>query len=215
MLAARVLRGLFWFFSLGVAMFSFAIALGIAAIGAAQVAPHLVHYASDYRVPLHGHIVFGPLALIVAPFQFWTWLRSRHRTIHRTIGYLYASSIAIAGTSSLFLLPRFEGSMWAATGFAVLASLWIFSTTYAVFLARSGQTEAHRTWMMRSAALTFAAVVLRLMTLPLMWTGMTLTQSYDVTAWASWLLPLVVVELSTRRAQRSSADELVRRSATP
>jgi hypothetical protein len=68
-----------------------------------------------------------------------------------------------------------------------------------VMLARAGDSKAHRAWMMRSASLTFAAVVLRLMTIPLMGTGMTLTQSYDITAWASWLIPLAVIEWQLRR----------------
>ena len=89
--------------------------------------------------------------------------------------------------------------MWAATGFTVLAVLWIVVTARAVQLARARRTGDHRIWMTRSAALTFAAVMLRLMTMPLMASGMTLTQSYDVTAWASWLLPLIVVEWIRRR----------------
>ena len=77
--------------------------------------------------------------------------------------------------------------------------------TAGVMLARAGNTVAHRAWMMRSASLTFAAVVLRLMTIPLMATGMTLTQSYDITAWASWLLPLAVIEVSRLRPKRAAA----------
>lgn len=196
------LRGLFWFFSLGMALFSLLVMVLLTAMGANEAAPHLAHYIADSRVALYAHIVFGPLALLLAPFQFWAGLRNRFRRAHRIVGYLYAVSIGIASVGALLLLPRFMGSPWAATGFALLALLWAATTVNAVLLARAGRTDAHRIWMMRSAALTFAAVVLRLMTFPLMATGMTLTQSYDITAWASWLLPLIAVEWLRRRPRR-------------
>lgn len=192
------------------ALSSLAVVLLLSTTGVQQAAPHLLHYATDYRLPLYAHIVFGPLALLLAPFQFWSYLRNRFRRLHRIIGYACVMSIVIASIGSLLLLPRFQGSAWAATGFALLALLWLTTTLRAVVLARARRTEEHRTWMLRSAALTFAAVVLRLMTLPLMGsTGMTLTQSYDITAWASWLLPLAVVEWRhrwTRSAPASNAS---------
>jgi uncharacterized membrane protein len=194
MWVSRSSTGFLWFFSVGVAVFSFVVVLGVTVVGFNEAAPHLLHYASNDRLPLYAHIVFGPLALLLMPFQFWRGLRDRHRRIHRLIGYTYAVSIGVAATGALLLLPRFEGSVWAATGFAVLAILWIAVTGRAILFARAGRTDDHRIWMTRSAALTFAAVVLRLMTMPLMATGMTLTQSYDITAWASWLLPLIAVE---------------------
>jgi hypothetical protein len=205
----RVLaRGLYWFFSLSIASFSFVVVAMITTIGFEQVAPHLVHYMGSLDVPLYGHIVFGPLALMLAPFQFWAWLRLKHRQVHRVAGYFYVASILIAGVCSVLILPRFQGSVWAATGFVVLATLWVGVTVRAAFHARAGRYDAHRAFMMRSAALTFAAVVLRLMTLPLMATGMTLTQSYDVTAWLSWIVPLAYVEwrLRYRRARAGHAE---------
>lgn len=199
MLMRTTLNGLFWFFSLAIGLFSLLVMMLVTSTGFAQAAPHLAHYAASHGIPLYAHIVFAPLALLLAPFQFWSGLRNRHRGVHRAIGYTYAGSIGVASLGALLLLPRFEGSLWAARGFGLLAVLWVATTARAVLFARAGNVAAHRAWMLRSAALTFAAVVLRLMTLPLMATGLTLTQSYDVTAWASWLLPLLVVEWRMRR----------------
>lgn len=195
-------RGLFWFFSSGVAIFSLLVLALVLTGGFDQAAPHLAHYATSHLLPLYAHMIFGPLALFLAPFQFWQGLRNRYRRVHRIIGYAYVVSVLIGAVGALFLLPRFAGSLWATLGFAILGSLWIITTARAVLLARAGNTVDHRAWMMRSAALTFAAVVLRLMIFPLMAGGMTLTQSYDVTAWASWLVPLVFIELLMRRSSR-------------
>lgn len=198
--------GLFWFFSLGVGLFSALVVTLATAIGFDQAAPHLAHYLPSDRLPLYSHIVFAPVALFLAPFQFWRRLRERHPRIHRAIGYTYAVSVVLAATGSLLMLQRFMGSIWATTGFAVLAVVWVASTARAVLLARVRRIEQHRAWMMRSAALTFAAVVLRLMMLPLMAAGMPMLQTYDITAWASWLLPLLVVQwLLSRRARVAAA----------
>ncbi len=203
-------RGLFWFFSLGIALFSLTVMLLASALGFAEVAPHLTHYLAGHNVPLYAHVLFGPLALLLMPFQFWAGLRNRYRRVHRMLGYAYVVSIAVASLGALLLLSGFQGSAWAAAGFALLAILWIGTTAPALFLARAGRTDAHRVWMMRSAALTFAAVTLRLMMLPLMAAGMSFNGTYDITAWASWLIPLAFVEWKLRRG---SGARLLRSSA--
>jgi len=63
-----------------------------------------------------------------------------------------------------------------------------------VVLARQKRFTEHRVWMLRSVALTFAAVTLRLMSVPMIISGMTLLETYNITAWASWILPLVAIE---------------------
>ena len=201
-MSARAAKAIFWFLSAGVAAFSL-IVIALAAMGGLrQVAPHLAHYVSSHDLPLFAHMIFGPLALFLAPFQFWRRLRNRAPLVHRVLGYIYVAAVTIAGIGALLLLPRFAGSAGAATGFAILSVAWVGTTAWAVLQARAGHTEIHRIWMTRSAALTFAAVTLRLMMLPLIGAGMTITETYDITAWASWLLPLVVVELWRRRKAR-------------
>ena len=192
------MTGLFWFFCVTIALFSFVVVAMATTLGFEHAAPHLAHYVANHNLPLYAHIVFAPLALVLMPFQFWKGLRNGNRALHRLVGYSYVGSVVIAALGSLFILPRFAGSPWASAGFALLALLWIYTTGRAVLHARVGRTDMHRLWMMRSAALTFAAVVLRLITIPLMST-MTLTQSYDITAWASWLIPLIFVEYRLRR----------------
>lgn len=198
-------KGFLWFFSVTIGLFSLAVVLMTFASSIGEAAPHLVHYAASHALPLYVHMIGGSLALILMPFQFWMGLRNRFRRAHRFIGYTYVVSVCLASAGSLMLLPRFAGSAWATAGFALLAVLWVATTVRAVLHARAGRTADHRAWMMRSAALTFAAVVLRLMLLPLMGAGLTLTESYDVTAWASWIVPLIAVEVMLRRGRGRAA----------
>ena len=89
------------------------------------------------------------------------------------------------------------------TGFLLLAILWIVFTALGVAQAWQGNFAAHRAWMLRSVALTFAAVMLRIYMAPMVASGWTVVETYDVTAWASWVPNLLAVEWALRR--RSAA----------
>ena len=169
------------------------------ALPLAQAMPHMAHYLASLPVPLWAHLIFGPLALILAPLQLWTGLRNRLPRLHRASGYLYALSVLIAGTASLSLLAQFQGTLWAAIGFAGLGVAWLASTAFGIALARRGDTARHRVWMAHSIALTFAAVTLRLYMIPLIAAGWTVVETYNITAWAAWLPNLALASLWTRR----------------
>ena len=161
--------------------------------------PNMVHYLGSVPLPMWGHLVFAPLALLLAPFQMATRLRNSRPLVHRIIGYTYALSVLLAGLASLTMLPHFQGTAWAQSGFALLALLWIGFTATGIGFAIRGDYRHHRVWMLRSVALTFAAVTLRLIMPFLMAAGWSLLETYDVTAWASWLINLAVVEYYLRR----------------
>lgn len=165
----------------------------------AEVMPAMAPYMADLRSAVLAHIIFATLALALAPFQLSGKLRNRHPRLHRLSGYVYAFSIAVAAVASLALLPEFGGSYWALAGFAVLAVLWIGFTALGIDAARRRDFLRHRQWMLRSVALSFAAVVLRLMMPGLMASGMTYLETYDITAWASWVPSLIAVEWWLRR----------------
>jgi uncharacterized membrane protein len=161
----------------------------------ALVMPAMAHYLPEIPGPLFAHIIFGPLALALMPFQFWSGLRSKRPALHRGLGYGYVISVLIAALAALALLPRFLGTGFGALGFLLLALVWIGCTGQAVLAARKGDYAAHRLWMIRSAALTFGAVTLRLQLPVLFAAGYTLPTAYDLLAWDSWLPNLILVEL--------------------
>lgn len=171
-----------------------------------EVMPNMVTYLTSAPVALWVHLTLGPLAMLLAPFQLSTRLRATHPRVHRIMGYTYGVSILLAGLASLGIAASFEGSNWARVGFVLLGSMWLGATAIGISFAIRGQTARHRTWMLRSIALTFAAVTLRLIMPFLMASGWTVLETYDVTAWASWGINLVVVELYLRRGTvRSTA----------
>lgn len=188
------MRGLFWLMCLTVALVSLRFLVAPMQV----VMAHMAHYLPTVPIALFAHILGAPLALALAPFQLWQGLRRARPGVHRAMGYVYVSAVLVAGVGSLALLPQFQGTAFAAAGFACLAVLWIGFTLRGVLLARAGDLAAHRRFMLRSVALTFGAVTLRLIMAPLMAQGWSVVDTYQITAWGCWVPNLVAVEIWLR-----------------
>lgn len=203
MTLSRLWYGTFAFFCLSVALVStrvFFLPLEI-------VMPNMLGYVTSMPVGLWGHLVFAPLAMLLAPVQLSARLRARWPLVHRASGYVSAIAILLGGLSSLGLAATFEGSHWARVGFVLLALLWMGFTAIGIRFAIGGDYARHRAWMLRGVAMTFAAVTLRLIMPVLIASGWSVLETYDVTAWASWVINLAVVEWWLRRPLSSAKPE--------
>ncbi|MCA9937543.1 MAG: DUF2306 domain-containing protein [Anaerolineales bacterium] len=146
-----------------------------------------------HRAGILMHILGGVLALGLGPFQFLTTLRTRRPTVHRWIGRFYLVGILLGGVAGLFMAFYAYAGISASLGFASLAILWLTTGFMAYRTIRAGDTAAHRRWMIRNFALTFAAVTLRLESMPLsMLFGQ--TTGYDIVAWSCWIPNLLIAE---------------------
>ena len=191
---------LFWLLCLLVAVVSLRFLVAPLAV----VMGHMVHYLPTAPVALYAHLIGAPLALALAPFQLWHGLRRKRPRLHRMLGYAYVSAVVLSGVGALAMLPQFQGTSFAAAGFAVLGVLWIGITLRGVVLARGGQMAAHRRMMLRSVALSFAAVTLRLIMAPLMADGWTGLETYQITAWGAWVPNLIAVEIYLRYGSKKA-----------
>ena len=169
------------------------------------VMPNMAHFLTEAPWRLWGHILGGPLALALAPLQLSVWLRQRWPRVHRWSGRLYGAAVLIAGLAGMTLAPTSDASNFARAGFVMLGVLWLFSTFKGIQFAMRGDLSRHRWWMERSIALTFSAVTLRLIMGPLMASGWSVAQTYDITAWGSWVLNLAILEIWQRK--RKAAPE--------
>lgn len=164
-----------------------------------------------YEVAFYMHIVFAGTALFIGPFQFIARLRDRHRSVHRTIGGIYLVSVLLGGAAALIMATINTAGINGFFGFGTLAVLWVFTAGQGYRAIRARDFAAHQAWMMRSFALTYAAVMLRL------WVGVLIavqipftpqpfnfddvfTNAYGPVPWICWLPNLVVVEFLIRRA---------------
>jgi hypothetical protein len=153
-----------------------------------------------WRTAFYIHITGGMLALLLGPFQFIKKLRNKWITWHRASGKLYLVAILVlAGPSGLFMAFYAEGGAVAVVGFCIMAFLWMYTTYMAYETIRKKNVTAHRAWMTRSFALTFAAVTLRLY-VPIASAVFHVPGFYveASSAWVSWVPNLIVAEILIR-----------------
>jgi hypothetical protein len=142
------------------------------------------------------HIFFGGVALLSGWSQFSKKLRNKYLQIHRNLGKVYLASVLLSGFSGLFIAFYATGGIIASAGFCGLALCWIVTTVIAFLAIRRKQFDDHQYWMIRSYALCFAAVTLRIW-LPLFQFGfwMDFIFAYRIIAWFCWVPNLVVAEI--------------------
>jgi uncharacterized membrane protein len=144
-------------------------------------------------VALAAHLAGGAAAMVLGAFQHNRRVRARRR-LHRAMGRAYVAAVMGAGAAGLSLAPFSVGGLVTHAGFGLLAALWLASTAVAFVHARRRALAAHRVWMLRSYALTLAAVTLRVY-LPLSAVaGFAYEPSYQAIAWLCWVPNLIVVE---------------------
>lgn len=147
-----------------------------------------------YLPTFYLHISLGGIALLAGFTQFFTKLRANRPGLHRNLGKLYVMAVAISGLCGLLIAFFANGGLIAALGFGSLAVLWLYTTLRAYTAVRSQRFTDHRRWMIRSYALCFAAVTLRIY-LPLMVaTGIGFIIAYRIIAWLCWVPNLIVAE---------------------
>lgn len=153
-----------------------------------------------HRTGILTHVVGGMLALALGPFQFLSGLRARRPVIHRWIGRGYLVGVLLGGLAGLYMATFAYTGAIARGGFSILALLWLMTGALAYLRIRGGDPSAHRRWMVRNFALTFAAVTLRLQ-MPFLAIGFGGEMGYRIVAWSCWIPNLLIVEWFLRREQ--------------
>lgn len=204
--------------SLGIAAFAVVPYLtsslpALAESGAGGLAGHYAGQPPFVLAAFYVHIVAGGIALVASPFQFWRGLRDRAPRVHRWTGRVALAAIAIAGVAGLALAPFSAAGIVGLFGFGALALLWVLSGWRGYRAIRRGDVPSHRAWMMRTFALTYAAVTLRIWLPLLMFAqvpfALAATGAFDADAafanayaavpFLCWLPNLVVAEWLIRR----------------
>ncbi|PKR91040.1 hypothetical protein CXZ10_00955 [Pleomorphomonas diazotrophica] len=169
--------------------------------GVAITMPGFLYQAEMRPLAFYAHIVLGSVALGLVPFQFWQGLRFRQIRVHRWLGRAYGVSVLAGGTGGLWLAVTSRSGDVASWGFGLLAIAWVGATVCGILLAMGRNASAHRDWMIRSAALTIAAVTLRIY----LGLGMLLGFSYEdiagFLAWSCWVPNLIAAELILRHGR--------------
>lgn len=148
------------------------------------------------------HVTSCILCLFLGVLQFVPYIRRKYTHLHRLGGKIYIFSILGAGApSGLYMAVFANGGLPAQLGFTVLSFLWIIFTYLAYYYVRKQDFKAHMAWTVRSYALTFSAVTLRLWT-PILSVYTDIPHDIIIasTAWLNWIPNLIIAELLIRFA---------------
>ena len=183
------LWGLAALMSVGMALFSYRY---LPAIGPRS--PQIL--ANLFARPwLYVHIAGAATALLLGPFQLLPWVRAKVPAMHRWIGRTYVIACLIGGAGGFVGAFGSTAGPIATAGFALLAPTWIFVNVQGWRAALARRFVEHRAWMIRSLALTFAAVTLRLY-LPLIpLFGASFVDGYRAISFLCWIPNLIAAEL--------------------
>ena len=153
------------------------------------------------RVPVQAltHMIFGPIALLAGPWQFFPRICAKNPKLHRWTGRVYVAACIVSGIGALFTAPFASGGPVASVGFTMLAVLWIGTTFAGWRTAVARNFELHRILMRFSYAMTFGAVTLRLQ-IPFGFVFFGFTSYREMSVWlayTSWIPNVIVVALYT------------------
>ena len=185
----RALWGIAALLSAGVAIFSYRYLPRIGPLSPG-IMQNLFH-----RPWLDVHVAGAATALQIGPFQFLPRLRARHRSLHRWLGQVYLAGCLAGGVGGLIMAFGSTAGPVATVGFASLALIWLVTNVQAYRMAVARRFDDHRAWMIRSFALTFAAVTLRLYLPILPLFGLSFADGYRATSFISWIPNLILAEL--------------------
>lgn len=183
---------------LGLALATATVALGILTGRYPIDDRFLPKYARHWGlVATHGFAAI--VALLLGAWQ----LATRHPGVlhraHPSQGRIYAVAVVVAATTAIPMGRMAHGGPVAQAGMTINALLRLATLAPAVVFAVHRDFPRHRVWMLRNSALTFSAVVLRLLVQLGERAGLDYDAVYPVASWLNRILPLALVEFHLRR----------------
>lgn len=208
--AHTIMKNLRWivfiFFSIAVGFYPFLYLLidmsgGMLSGKPAELLQNKIWYAAFYQ-----HILLGAIALLAGWSQFSKRFRNKNLKFHRGLGKTYLIAVALSGSAGLFIALYATGGIISILGFSGLAIGWLFTSLQAYLAIRKKDVDQHQYWMIRSYALCWAAVSLRLW-LPLFQFGfgMDFLVAYKIIAWLCWVPNLLMAEIIIRNIKPRQA----------
>ena len=184
------------------------LSIGVALVSyryVARIGPMPPNVAQNRYLPpwIILHAGAAATALLCGPAQLLMKLRRHWSVVHRWVGRVYVAGCLVGGGSGLVLAAGVSEGPIAQAGFACLGVLWITVTFQGWRNARARRWAEHERWMVRSFALTFAAVTLRIyLPVAVFAFGFEFDNAYRAIAWLCWVPNAIAAELYLRR-QRS------------
>jgi hypothetical protein len=142
------------------------------------------------------HISSSIFVIFLGAFQFFPTIFSRFPRWHRISGRFYVGILlALAAPSGAVLAVYANAGLPAKTGFFLQSCLWWVVTAAAYRAIKKRDWALHTRMMMRSYALTLAALSLRTESYLMVYIWHTKPiETYVTVTWLSWVGNLILVE---------------------
>lgn len=162
------------------------------------------YFFGSYQWAFYAHVTSGPLSLILGLILLSKSARLRFPKWHRILGRIQTANVLLMVAPSGLWMSRYaESGLVAGLGFGTLSIATGLSAALGWRAAVRRRYQAHQLWMERCFALLCSAVVLRFIGGAATLANVDWPWIYPLSAWISWLLPLVGYELY-RVVQRSN-----------
>ena len=179
-------------------------------------------FVGSYRVAFYAHIVCGPLAILIASFLFWSGRRNYRIGLHRWLGRVQFVLVLVLSLSGLVMAPRAHTGTLAGIGFAILSLLTFLTMIWSLKHVRRGEIRHHQLWSTRLFILLLSTILLRMISGSAALTGIDSGILYPLSAWGSWLVPLMIFELARQRdweksesSKKQPADFIAKQNSQP
>lgn len=176
-------------------------------LGERAFVPNLAESFRARPVAVFVHTLFGPIALVLGVVNLLPAMRRRRWTLHRWLGRTYLVSGLMLGFAGGYLALYAAAGQVARLGFFVLAVATLGTLVAGYFSIRQRHVVQHREWMLRSYALIFGAVTLRIW-LPILIIAHQgeFDPAYRWVAWLSWVPNILWTEWRIRRGWRPAYE---------
>ncbi len=163
------------------------------------------YFFGIYQYLFYTHLIAGPCSLVLGMLLLNNGFRMRWPQWHRIPGRIQAVNVLVLIVpSGLGMAFRSDGGAIAATGFAALALATGFCCAQGWRSAVQRRFPPHRLWLLRCFVLLSSAVVLRVIAGSSLVPGQDGEWIHPTSAWACWLCPLLLLELTEHLRQGGS-----------
>ena len=159
--------------------------------------PDRVLQKSDFQWAFYVHISSSLVVLLTGVWQFWPKLHQKNVRLHRFLGKIYILTIlALAAPSGLVLGIYANAGLPAKTAFVLQSIVWWVITLLAWREIKLQRWLPHTNMMIRSFAVTLAAMSLRSESyLMYYFLGTKPIETYVTVTWLSWVGNLLIAEV--------------------
>jgi hypothetical protein len=161
-----------------------------------QIKQTEVNGISPYLFIFYTHVFTAIFTLFAGFTQFNASILKAKTNIHHFVGKLYVFVVLLlAAPSGLFIGLFANGGFYAKVSFVTLSILWFYFTLKGFLSIKNKHIATHKAFMLRSFALAFSSITLRLWKVILVYLFHPAPMDvYQIISWLGWIPNLVLIE---------------------